>query len=135
MSKQRWRISFEIWGESFFPSRVPFGFTASHDPGSIGTCGRYRGVPTPYGSAHYEVPATIDRKMAFMHLVDEFEPLLQVLKENGAERWNVSIGRYYFSQCNEEYSLEELVLISRLQCGFAYSAYMITEQEELELDS
>ena len=62
-----WCVSFEIWGEEFRPSRVPFGFTAQHDPGVIGTVGRYRGQPMPYGSASYAVPPSVPNRERITH--------------------------------------------------------------------
>ncbi len=39
----------------------------------------------------------------------------------------------HLTQCNEEYSLEELQSISRLGYGFIYSAYQVCEDEEKSL--
>jgi hypothetical protein len=127
-----YRVSFEMWGERFRPSRVPFRFTEQHDPGVIGTVGHYRGKPLPYGSASYVVPASVPNADRIKHTVQVIEPLLASIREAGATDWHVSIGRYYSAQCNEAYSLEELQLIARLGCGFAYSAYSVTEEEEAE---
>ena len=128
-----WRISLEVQGDQFHPSRIPFSFTEHHDPGVMGHVGRYRGIPIPYGSASYDVPRSIPVKDRIKHLVLTLEPILPLLKEAGATDWHISIGRYYYAQCNEEYSLEELQLITRLECGFTYSAYNVTAEEELEL--
>ncbi|HXT12888.1 MAG TPA: hypothetical protein VN873_15100 [Candidatus Angelobacter sp.] len=53
------------------------------------------------------------------------EPLLPAIRAAGATERHISIGRFYFAQCNEEYSLEELQMIARLGCGFTYSAYAL----------
>ena len=129
-----WHISFRIWGEEFRPSRVPFAFTEQNDPGIIGTVGRYRGQPLPYGSAGYVVPPSVPTTDRIRHIVEIFEPLLPAIRDAGATDWHISIGRYYYAQCNEEYSLEELQMIARLGCGFIYSAYSVTEDEERELE-
>ena len=129
-----WCVSFEIWGEEFSPSRVPFGFTEQHDPGVIGTRGRYRGQPVPYGSASYVVPPSVPNGERIKHIVRAMEPILPLIRQAGASKWHISIGRFYHGQCNEEYSLEELHLIARLGCGFIYSAYNVTEAEERELE-
>ena len=68
------------------------------------------------------------------HIVETIEPVLPAIREAGASQWHVSIGRYYYAQCNEEYSLEELQLITRLGCGFTYSAYTVSEDEEREME-
>ena len=127
-----YRVSFEMWGEGFRPSRVPFRFTDQHDPGAIGTVGRYRGEPLPYGSASYVVPSSVPNADRIKHLVQIIEPLLAGIRDAGATDWHISIGRYYSSQCNEAYSFEELQLIARLRCGFTYSAYSVTEEDEAE---
>lgn len=117
-----YRVSFEMWGEGFRPSRVPFRFTKQHDSGAIGTVGRYRGEPLPYGSASYVVPASVPNADRIKHAVQIIEPLLAGIRDAGATDWHISIGRYCSSQCNEAYSLEELQLIARryeadLFCG------------------
>ncbi len=129
-----WCVSFEIWGEEFHPSKVPFRFTKQHDPGVIGTIGRYRGQPVPYGSASYVVPPSVPNDKRIVHIVQSIEPVLDDIRAAGATKWHISIGRFYYAQCNEEYSLEELQLIARLGCGFIYSAYNVTEEEEKELE-
>jgi hypothetical protein len=118
----------------FTPSKVPFQFTEQHDSGVIGTRGRYRGQPVPYGSASFVVPRSVPNDKRIAHIVQTIEPLLDNIRAAGATKWHISIGRFYYAQCNEEYSLEELQLISRLGCGFIYSAYNVTEEEEKELE-
>jgi hypothetical protein len=129
-----WRISIQIQGDKFVPSRVPFEFTEQHDPGVLGTTGRYRGLALPYGSAGYDVPSSIPVKNRIEYLVRTIKPLLPAIREAGATDWHISIGRYYYAQCNEEYSLEELQLIAQLGCGFTYSAYSVSEEEERDLE-
>ena len=122
-------ISFEVYGENFTPSRFAIPFSKSHDVGAIAGFGKYKDQPFPYGSASYLVPDLIPKSSAFEHLVSVFESKLDELVALGATEWHVSIGRYYSSQCNEEYSLEELGFLLRLRCGFTYSAYEITNEE------
>jgi len=107
------------------PSRVPFKFTECRDA-AIGLTGN--------GDASYVVPASVPNCERIRHVVETFEPLLPALREAGATDWYISIGRFYCAQCNEAYSLEELQLIARLGCGFTYSAYSVSEDEERELE-
>jgi len=130
----RWIVSFEMWGEDFHPSKVSFAFTKQHDPGIIGTRGRYRGQPVPYGSASYQVPASVRNADRIKYIVETIEPVLPAIRAAGCTDWHISIGRFYYAQCNEEYSLKELQMITRLGCGFIYSAYTITEDEEREME-
>lgn len=88
----------------------------------------------PYGSASYVVPPAIPNTDRIKHIVHAIEPILADIRGAGATDWHISIGRYYYAQCNEEYSLEELQLIARLGCGFIYSAYSVSEDEEKELE-
>lgn len=124
-----WCISFEIYGEEFHPSQVPFQFTKQHDPGVIGTIGRYRGQPVPYGKARYDVPPSVPNVDRLKHIVETFEPLIGDIQAAGATNWDISIGRFYNGQCNEGFSLEDLKLIIRLKCGFSYSAYSVSKKE------
>jgi hypothetical protein len=128
-----WHVAFHIQGDSFFPSKVPFAFTKQHDPNVIGNIGRYRGLPIPYGSASFEVPRSVTYRDRIKYLVHTIEPILPVIRETGATHWYICIGRFYHAQCNEEYSLEELQLMTRLECPLAYSAYEVSEEEEQKL--
>lgn len=125
-----WLVSFDIFGDGFVPSAVPFQFSEQQDPGDIGTLGKFKGRPSPYGSARYEVPAQVPKGERIKHVVEKMEPLLQAIRDAGATRWHVSIGRFLTGQCNEEYSHEELLLIVRLDCGLIYSAYPVSEADE-----
>jgi len=129
-----WHISIHIQGPEFRPSQVPFRFTEQHDPGVIGKVGRYRGQAVPYGSASYVVPSSVSSADSIKYLVNKIEPVLDSIRAAGATDWHISIGRYYHAQCNEEYSPEELRLIARLECGFIYSAYEVSEAKEREME-
>jgi hypothetical protein len=100
----------------------------------VGTVGRYKGQPLPYGSASYVVPPSVPNTDRIKHIAQTIEPILARIREAGATDWHISIGRYYHAQCNEEYSLEELQLIAGLGCGFIYSAYGVSADEERELE-
>jgi hypothetical protein len=128
-----WRISFEVWGEKFRPGRVSFSFTESQDPGTIGLTGIHRGKPLPYGSASYVVPSTVSKVDSVKYLLSKIAPILDSMRAAGATDWHVNIARYYHAQCNEEYSLDELRLIAQLDCGFTYSAYSMSEEEERKM--
>jgi hypothetical protein len=130
-----WNISFHAWGEQFRPSQIDFTFTEAHDPGVAGKLGRYRDQPVLYGQAVIGVPHHVPNKERIRYIVGVALPLLPELKRAGATEWYLDIARYYSSQCNEEYSTEELALIAQLQCPLLYSAYSVSEEEELELES
>lgn len=125
-----WNVSFQVWGEQFKPSLVDFAFTESHDPGAMGKMGRYRGLPIPYGSANILVPSHIPNAERIRYIVEIALRLLPDLQRAGATEWHVNIGRFYSTQCNEEYSVEELSLLAQLGCPLLYSAYLVSEEEE-----
>jgi hypothetical protein len=48
------KVTFSAKGSTFRPSLARLPFSSFHDTGAIGTCGIYRGVPTPYGAADFD---------------------------------------------------------------------------------
>ena len=129
-----WDISFHIMGEQFRPSQMTFAFTEAQDPGEEGVLGRYRGTPIPYGWAIIRVPSNIPNQDRIEYLHAAVLPLLPELAQAGATDWTLDIGRYYSTQCNEELTADQLTLIAQLRCSLTYSAYQVTEVEELELE-
>ena len=127
-----WKISFEIIGDNFDPSKINFNFTEQNQTTDIASSGKFKGKMYNYGSATYISPKNIPRFEKFKHIADTFEPLLNSLKTNGAESWHILIERLFFTQCNEELYPEEIKQIARLNCPVAYSAYSVSEQEEKE---
>ncbi|WP_291727764.1 hypothetical protein [Bernardetia sp.] len=127
-----WRVTFEIYGEDFKPNEVDFNFSEKNEPNDICRVGRLKGEPYKYGSASYQVPKYIDRDLLFKHLADTFEPMLDELKCAGAESWHIEIDRLYYAQCNEELSPDEITQIARLKCSVSYSAYAVSEEEEIK---
>jgi|ERR1051325_3311361 hypothetical protein len=67
---EREEVWYSLWGEKFFPSRLRIGgkmrIVRANDPGDIGTRGRYRGKPTPYGSCNVECTIKGRRKIAYL---------------------------------------------------------------------
>lgn len=128
-----WDFSFSVSGENFRPSLVPFAFTEQEDIGAIARRGPFKGTPLTRGYASYQVPPHVPHQQRLKHLADLFEPMLSSLREAGATEWEVSIGRYYYAQCNETFSPDELKQLVRLNCPLCYSAYPVSEVEETEL--
>ncbi|MDQ8205794.1 hypothetical protein [Pelagicoccus sp. SDUM812003] len=131
---RRWHISFFISGDEFAPSKLNIPFTESNDPGDIAKTGRFKGKPRPYGSAWYVTPEHLNPSESFAHLLEVFESRLDDLRLVGATDWHISVNREYYAQCNESFSREDLEMILRLECGFDYSAFTITEEEEQKID-
>jgi hypothetical protein len=125
-----WRITFNIIGDNFSPKKMKFKFHEQNENDEIALKGRSKGEKYGYGSASYVVPKNVKRPQKFRHLADTFEPLLDELKNCGAENWYIEIGRLYHNQCNEEFDTKEILDIARLKCSLSYSAYSVSEEEE-----
>ncbi len=110
----RTQMTFIAQGEKFTPSKVEAQFSAAHDPGALGTVGRYRGVPLPYGSADFDVPDDIAEKVAYVH--ERANPYLARMREAGAEDFRLHITYHYDAQCALAFSKEELRMILELDC-------------------
>lgn len=126
-----WIVTFNIIGDNFDPSKIDIDFNQMNQSYDICTSGPFKGNPYGYGSATFVVPKTIPRIEKFKFLADLFETKLDELRENGAENWWVEIGRLYSHQCNEELDFEEMKQIIRLKCSLTYSAYSVSEEEEI----
>ncbi len=123
-----WSVAFHAIGESFYPSQIDYAFSRSHDPG-LSPNGRQQ-----VGSATIEVPASIPNEDRIKYLVNLVLPLMPSILQAGADEYYLNIGRFYSTQCNEELSAEEIAFIARLNCGLIYSAYQVSEEEELDLE-
>jgi hypothetical protein len=127
-------IRFVASGEQFRPSEINFAFSKSIDVGMIGQEGAYKNQPVPNGLIVIEIPRQIPPKERLSYLVKTVKPLLPELKRAGATRLELDIARFYSTQCNEEYTSEELALMASLDCPFNYSAYKVSKKEESELE-
>ncbi len=116
-------LSFEASGERYKPSKIPFAFASQHDVGDPATRGRYKGGFYPYGASSISVPDDLPWKEKIPKLVATVSSLLVRMKEEGADSFYVSAGYFYSSQCNLEFSPEELRLLASLDCPFCPSCY------------
>ncbi|WP_414665172.1 hypothetical protein [Horticoccus sp. 23ND18S-11] len=112
----RTQVSFSVTGTHFTPSKVPAPFSDSHDPGVIGTVGRFRGAPVPYGSAGFEAPEKEMAKIAWIY--ERVSPYKSAMRDAGAEHCTLSVTYTYDSQCALSFSQEELKMIVDLDCYF-----------------
>jgi hypothetical protein len=108
------QMTFVACGERFTPSKVGAHFSKAHDPGVVGTVGRYRGVPIPYGSADFDVPEAVPEKIAYVH--ERAFPIMASMREAGAEEFWLHITYHYDAQCALGFSKEELKMILELDC-------------------
>jgi hypothetical protein len=123
MSIERLSLSFHAQGESYFPTRVAFPWSEAHDPGIVGTVGRYKGVATPYGSSSYDVPAEIGIENYIAHLHKMIIPVIPEIRSAGATDTWLSAGYFYKDQCNFSFSAEELAMLTDFKTHFNVSCY------------
>lgn len=110
----RTQVTFLATGERFTPSKVAAQYSQSHDPGVIGTRGRYRGVQVPYGSADFDAPEKASEKIKDVHR--RAFPFLSAMRDAGAQDFCLHITYHYDSQCALSFSQEELRMILELDC-------------------
>jgi hypothetical protein len=115
-------------GKSFYPFQLEkeTGIIArdSNDPGSIGSSGRYRNKPIPYGYCHWEFSSDCKPYGPALELaISSLEKHIGMIREFGAE--NVIFQMYveYEAQCNLEYFPEQLRRLSSLNVPLTISCY------------
>ena len=109
----RTQVTFTAYGERFAPSKVSALFTDAHDPGSVAKTGRYRGKPTPYGSASFDVPEEVPEKIEYLHRL--VVPLLPALREAGADDFWIRI-TYHSDSGALGFSKREIMMLAEMDC-------------------
>jgi hypothetical protein len=122
MIEELW-LSFHARGERYKPSSLAYAFTRQNDPGDIGTRGRYKGQPTPFGYSEIEVPALIPLEEKVPHLCREVAPVLAAIRAAGAVDLYVSAGYFWKDQCNFQLTESDLAMLSALGCPISISCY------------
>ena len=120
-------MTFVAHGERFTPSKVPAQYSSAHDPGVIGSLGRYRGTPIPYGSADFDVPQEVEEKIAYVH--GRVFPFLAAMREAGADTFWLHITYHYEAQCALGFSKDELKMILDLDCELLIDCITVEEAE------
>ena len=116
-------LSFHASGERYKPSKIAYAFTRKHDVGDIARAGRFKGQAYPYGSSEIAVADELPWKEKIPALVAAVLPLLALMKDQGADSFEISAGYFHGSQCNLEFSTDELRLLASLECTFCLSCY------------
>lgn len=114
----------EIQGRDFDPIKVEqiinFKFNNTINPGEIGLRGRYKGIPTPYGSATIVMPNDNEKLLS---LLQYLQSIISHIRSHGADDI-VLYGVYaYKGQCNCELGIEEIRLLAELKIPFIFSVY------------
>jgi hypothetical protein len=119
--------SLDLWGERFSPreAEAATGLALSDktEPGALGTAGRYRGVPVPYGSATLEPPASVPPTDRLGWLLATAAPHAEALRGLGAELWRLHVDVRYQAQCNLEFSPEEVAAVAALRVPFTVTCW------------
>lgn len=115
----RYSLVFRASGSEFSPDSVEnstgLTFSAKHEPGIVGTVGRYRGKRVPYGSAELVAPEEYADLAAtdqlFLSAVARLAPACEL---GGATSISLHIDAAYRDQCNMDVSPEFLASLARL---------------------
>ena len=125
---ERAEVWYALWGERFFPSRLRISgkvkIVRPNDPGDIGTTGRYRGKPIPYGSCDVECTIQGRRKIAYLaeHLV-KYRNHYKTQRASDIVYWILWRG----TQGNMELSANELAKLAETKAGVAMD-YILMEE-------
>ena len=122
------RASCGVVGKDFSPAafakRSAVKLVDENEPGAIGSIGRFRGKPTPFGSATIEVSNKAEEDWSrFDDLLTEVERCIDALREAGAERISISCSLFHDGQCNFGLAQEQLGRIAALKVDLSISCY------------
>jgi len=125
---EREEVRYSLWGKKFIPSRLKVSgkvrIVRANDPGDIGTTGRYRGKPTPYGSCDLECTIRGRGKIAYLagHLAKN-RIRYKALRVSDIVYWILWRG----VQGNMELSVNEVAKLARTGVPVAMD-YMFMEE-------
>lgn len=116
-----------IVGPAFSPSNVIWlkhtELRDINEPGDIGTKGRYKGLPLPYGSC----TIIITEKPGDWNLLDNLLIVLEAhidkIRQQGGTEIILYCNVFHDGQCNFEFTGEELEKISKMNISLAISCY------------
>ncbi len=99
-------------------------FSQQNEPGDIGTTGRYRGQPRPYGSCTLLGPNPgLDLQVPDPRFFEAVERLAGACRAAGATTVVIQLGVAYAEQCNFEMSEELLSAVARAGVALTISCY------------
>lgn len=123
----RFILSCDLFGASFSPadaeSKTGLVFSDPVEPGARGRSGRYKGKPTPYGSARLDTSDDAPWSTKLHGLLELLETHIAALRECGAEDIRLTHAYFHDGQCNHEFSPEEMRRIARLEISLCISCY------------
>ena len=96
----------------------------AHEPGDIGSNGRFKGKPTPFGSASIEVSDKAEEKWSsFDDLITTLEGCIDGLRKAGASDITFLCSLFHDGQCGFSFSKDQLKRMSALNVDFSVSCY------------
>lgn len=121
-----------LWGENFSPSSLvghikELKFKNSSEPQDIGTSGRYKGNPKPYGACSLLIPENILVENRIIWMADFIINNKNIFLNAGASEIDLHI-YYYGIQGNIEFKIEEIAKIAKASVPLAIT-YIQQESE------
>lgn len=99
-------------------------FSEKNEPGDLGTSGRYKDMPLPYGSAQLELPSSSTEELLNADAPPFKDPaFVGKLRSSGASEITLYIDVAYQSQCNFELSPKLLRALSDLGVAVGFSCF------------
>lgn len=125
------RASCLLSGKTFSPriaeERTGLRFTKKNELGEIGTIGRYREKPIPYGHAILEAPFDSRTKpgvvMPEEWIVDTISSHIEELRSCGATSIDLDLNVTWQDQCNLAFDAVFLQKLGKLNIDFLLSCY------------
>lgn len=129
-------VDCNLWGERFSPGAVEretgIVFDRKNERGDIGTIGRYRGQPLPYGGATLVLREGGERgEMVPPKAIRLIARNLDIFRQAGATEIQIDVVVAYGGQCNLQMSPGLLRDLAALGIPFTLSCY---EDEDLRED-
>ena len=121
--------SFSIRGDTLSPVAVEHATSLAflgrdkREPGEIASRGRYKGQPSPYGSAILFAPDEAEDEDKLVWLLDAFQPHADTIRKLGATDGSLYLSYAYESQCNLAFDPALLARIVALGFDFWITCY------------
>lgn len=113
-----------IQGVGFSPSKIKgVAFEDAHEPNAIGTLGRYKGRPIPYGAATICTAELSGGWELLDMLISLLETHIATIRDAGAEEITLHCDVVHDGQCNFDLEREQLLRIYNLDVAFTISCW------------
>ena len=120
-------IVFRATGRGFSPTsvegRTRIVFSKKNEQGDLGRLGRYRGLPTPYGSAELASEAEADLLSPNNDFFRAVEVLAPACEAAGATEMHLHLDVAFREQCNLEIGPAFISAVARLGMTLTMSCY------------